>query len=127
MTDENNNYTQETPAPPQGAPVQGAPVQPFSPPQNVPQQPYQQPTNQPYQQGQYKQPGDSAATASMVCGIIGLFFFGLILGIVAIVQSNKAKKLGYVGGKATAGFILGVIGIIGWAIIVFYNSASWLS
>jgi len=63
---------------------------------------------------------NSAATASLVCGIIGLFIAGLILGIIAIVQGNKAKRLGYVGGKATAGITLGVIGLAAWAFIVIF-------
>ena len=52
------------------------------------------------------------ATSSLVCGIIGLFVAGIILGIVAIAQGNKAKQLGYQGGKATAGIVLGIIDIV---------------
>lgn len=64
------------------------------------------------------------AVASLVCGIISLLFCGLIFGIIAISQASKAKRMiaenptygG--GGMATAGQVLGVIGLIGWAIIV---------
>jgi hypothetical protein len=119
---------------------QAAPItqQPTPPPVNQhPQQPYngqypqqpQQPYNGQYPQYQYpqypQQPyngqypqypnyannGEGAATGSLVCGIIGLFVAGLSLGIIAIVQGNKAKKLGYTGGKATAGIVLGIIDI----------------
>lgn len=64
------------------------------------------------------------ATASLVCGIISLLFCGLVFGIIALVQANKAKRViaenptygG--GGMATAGTVLGVIGLVGWAILV---------
>ena len=84
--------------------------------------------NMPYGQaapmntGVYSTPGQSnvfageqaskTATSSLVCGIIGLFVAGIILGIVAIAQGNKAKQLGYQGGKATAGIVLGLIDIV---------------
>lgn len=64
------------------------------------------------------------AVAALVCGIIGLFVCGLILGIVAITKANAAKRaiegdptLGG-GGMATAGMVLGVIDLIAWAIII---------
>ena len=60
-----------------------------------------------------------AANMSLVCGIIGFFIGGLILGIIAIVQGNKAKRLGYPGGRATVGLVLGIIDVIAWAIIVY--------
>ena len=63
-----------------------------------------------------KQMGENAANASLLCGVIGLFF--VILAIVAIVQGRKAKTRGYKGGKATAGIALGIIAIIGWAAII---------
>ena len=53
-----------------------------------------------------------AATSSLVCGIVGLLVAGIILGIIAIAQGNKAKQLGYQGGKATAGIVLGIIDIV---------------
>ena len=84
--------------------------------------------NMPYGQaapmntGVYSTPGQSnvfadeqaskAATSSLVCGIVGLFVAGIILGIIAIAQGNKAKQLGYQGGKATAGIVLGIIDIV---------------
>ena len=71
--------------------------------------------SQPVYNANGKQPGDGAATGAIVCGIIGLFVAGLILGIIAIVQATKAKKLGCASGKATAGIVLGVCAIVGWA------------
>jgi len=58
------------------------------------------------------------ATASLVLGIIGLFFIPLIFGIIAIVLGAKAKKriaqepgVYAGGGKATAGIVLGIIDV----------------
>ena len=57
---------------------------------------------------------EKAATASLVCGIVGFFCCGMILGIIAIVQGRKAQSLGYTGGMATAGIVLGIIGLVVW-------------
>ena len=93
--------------------------------------------NQPSLQRTPAKPGKGASTASLVCGIIGLlasfvitvdfdqliarstinavayiiggFLIPAALSIIAIVKGRKAKKLGYIGGKATAGFVLGII------------------
>lgn len=73
-----------------------------------------------------KQPGQGAATGSLVCGIIAVvcWFFGyttivsLILGIIGLVMASKAKKEGYVGGMRTAGFVLSLIGVIVGAIVL---------
>ncbi len=81
------------------------------------QQQYQQPQ---YQPPMPNPPGKSAATASMICGIISLAaawfgwgaLLGLALGVVAIVTSINAKKQGFVGGMAQAGFIMGIIGAV---------------
>lgn len=75
-----------------------------------------------YNQAPYQRPRNSKATAALVCGIISLVlvWFGysaigsVILGIVAIVCSVGARKEmgGQSTGMATAGLVLGVIGII---------------
>ena len=110
------------PVPPQyGQPGQQAPPQYGQPGQQVPPQ-YGQPYQQNYYAGQ-KHPADGTATAALVCGIIGLFIFGLILGIIAIVQGSRAKKLGYPGGKATAGIVLGIIDIVAWALLMASGAA----
>jgi hypothetical protein len=56
---------------------------------------------------------------AIICGIIGFFIFGLILGIVAVI-------LGYYGRQRDAnptwglvGLILGIIAIAGWAVAFF--------
>lgn len=74
--------------------------------------------------GQYHGPKRNApdAVASMVWGIVGLFFCGLILGIVAISKSNSAKKAIEAdpclsgGGYATAGMVLGIIDLVFWGL-----------
>ena len=53
--------------------------------------------------------GQSHASTSLVCGIIGLFLFGLVLGPIAIAQAGKAEALGV---KATGGKVLGWIDLI---------------
>jgi len=76
--------------------------------------------------GIYNGPKTNApgATTSLVCGIIGLLVCGIILGPLAISNSNKAKSAiamdPTLGGEglATAGMVLGVIDIIGWAIVL---------
>lgn len=63
------------------------------------------------------------ATSALVCGILGLFCFGVILGPVAIAQGIGAIKQidanpkNFTGrGMATAGLVLGCIDLIGFAI-----------
>lgn len=71
-------------------------------------------------------PGKSAATASMVLGIISIvcWFFGwsliasVVLGIVGLILSSNAKKAGFVGGMQTAGFVLSLIGLIGGGVFL---------
>lgn len=117
----------------QGFPNQpqgGYPEHPYQQQQQYPQQPYQpmqyqQPPYQQYQQPQYlppmpPQPGKGQATASLICSIFSLVvsymgpfaIVGVILGIIAIVTSACAKKKGFIGGMATAGLTMGIIGTI---------------
>lgn len=65
------------------------------------------------------------ATAAMICGIVGIFIAGLILGIIAIVLGSQAQSEinGSPGryrnlGQAKAGVILGVIDIVLWLIVI---------
>jgi len=71
-----------------------------------------------YTQSPQQVEAEKAAQVSLICGILGLFFFGIILGPIAIVQGNKAERLGK---AATAGKVLGwiatVFGVL--SIIVF--------
>jgi len=64
------------------------------------------------------------ATSSLVWGILGFFICGLIFGIVAISNANKAKKLireqpdVYTGdGLATAGLVIGIIELVIWGLM----------
>ncbi|MCL2748196.1 MAG: hypothetical protein FWE59_06040 [Oscillospiraceae bacterium] len=112
-------YGQQT-MPVYGQQIMPAYGQPQYPMANYGQPPYTQPNYG----GLVSQAGNGAATAAMVCGIISLpaYFAGVILGIIAVVQGVRAKRLGYKGGKATAGIVMGSIGIvlccIFWVIIV---------
>ena len=65
------------------------------------------------------------AVASMVCGIIGLFLFGIILGPLAIIFGCVAK--GRISEKplelqgncqATAGIVCGILATVVWVVIV---------
>lgn len=72
-----------------------------------------------------KIPGKSAATASLVLGIISVvfWFFGysailsVILGVIGLVLASNAKSVGYEDSIRTAGFILSLIGVIGGALV----------
>ena len=63
--------------------------------------------------------GQGKATASLICGIVGLFLFGPILGIIAIVLAGQAERLGV---KATGGKVLGwidvILGVLGIAFFI---------
>lgn len=99
------------------------------PQQDDPQSAQQEPLNGTVLPGQTpptggNEPGKGAATASLVLGIIAVvfWFFGysailsIVLGIIGIVQSQNAKKAGFVGGIQSAGYILSLIGLIGGAL-----------
>ncbi len=72
------------------------------------------------------------AIGSMVCGIISIVVWllpvgGLVLGIIAIVLSGKARrairdepKRYEGGGMATAGFVCGIIGTVLGTLYVLY-------
>lgn len=73
---------------------------------------------------------DGFAIAGFVTGLVSLFLFGFILGVVGIVFS--AIALGRIKrepetrtgkGFAIAGLILGIVGVIGWAIILLVGFA----
>src|ERR671910_248379 len=93
---------------------------------------WQQPESQPpqWQQSQPQQPQPwqpqttpGSATASLILGICSLVVCGIICGPLALVYGNKARKEidasgGRLGGRrmATAGIVLGWIGIGLWAL-----------
>ncbi len=70
-------------------------------------------------------PGKSAATASLVLGIISVvcWFAGyssiisVVCGIVGLILASNSKKMGFMGGVRTAGFVLSLIGLIGGALV----------
>ena len=86
---------------------------------NQHQHPGQYPQGQPPYGGgnQGSQPSDGLATAALVCGIISIFFWGYILGVLAIIFATVAKKNGNTSPKATAGLVLGIIGTGMWILI----------
>ena len=65
-----------------------------------------------------KVPGKGLAIASMVCGIVSFFCFGIVLGLLAVIFGGVAKSKGYRGGMATAGIVLGVIGLACYVIVL---------
>jgi hypothetical protein len=96
-------------------------------------QPYAFRTSAPEPAPAYGPPGaapaktgtDGMAIATFVLGLVSIFVFGLILGIVALFLSKKATDNirasgGQLGGMGlvTAGRVLAIIGIIGWAIVI---------
>lgn len=81
---------------------------------------YQPGQAQPYGQLRRSPAGESAAQLSLILGIVGLFFAGIVLGPMAIWQAGKAEKLGV---QATAGKVLGWISTILWALGVLSGVA----
>jgi len=66
------------------------------------------------------------AIASLVCAIIGFFFFGIILGPIAIALATGAKRkiredpdLGG-DGMATAGLVIGIVDTVLHGIFVLW-------
>jgi hypothetical protein len=66
----------------------------------------------------------SKATWALVTGILGIIILPVVFSILAIVfgvqaQSEVERNPGMEGkGRATAGIVLGIIGLIAWAIIL---------
>jgi hypothetical protein len=116
----------------------------------IPQQPQQQPPTQQAVMGtpaghpaqQQLQPQVNCATAayrenapgavgSLVCGILSIFCCGIIFGTIAIALANQTRSAValnpglYTGeGMATAGRILGIIGLVLSAIVILINLAT---
>ncbi|QOT19657.1 hypothetical protein [Paenarthrobacter sp. YJN-5] len=53
--------------------------------------------------------GKKASDTALIFGIIGLFILGLVFGPLAIINANKAERMGH---PATAGKVLGWISTI---------------
>lgn len=64
------------------------------------------------------------AIAALVLGIVSIFAFGFIAGVIAIILGVLARKEidadPSLGGRglATAGLVLGIIGIVLWALVL---------
>ncbi|WP_193311384.1 hypothetical protein [Georgenia satyanarayanai] len=56
--------------------------------------------------------GDKAAQTSLIFGVIGLFFAGIVFGPLAIWQAAKAERMNK---SATAGKVLGWLALV-WGI-----------
>jgi len=52
---------------------------------------------------------------AVILGIISLFVLGIPLGVLAFINARKAEAYGV---KATAGKVLGVIGVVSGAIVL---------
>jgi hypothetical protein len=79
-------------------------------------------------------PAAPGAVVSLVCGIIGVAVgcTGLVLGIIALINAKNARAAiaanpGAYGGEgmATAGHVLGIIGVIWGGIIALYFVAAF--
>lgn len=128
----------DAPTPPGPAYQQGGPYAP-APPPSGPSSPYPQqtyPSGTLYQAPYHSAPprNNGKATASLVLGIIGLFVCPLICSVMAIILGGSAKNeiaagAGREGGEglATAGIILGWLGVVFsviWIIIFAVVAAS---
>jgi hypothetical protein len=61
------------------------------------------------------------AIASLVCGILGLFFMNIILGPVAIVLGFVARRQAGAkngAGMAKAGIVLGIVDVVLWLVLL---------
>ncbi|MBV9099857.1 MAG: DUF4190 domain-containing protein [Candidatus Dormibacteraeota bacterium] len=77
----------------------------------------------PQQQWSPAAPKNGIATAAGVLGIISIFIFGLILGILAIIFGSiglrNANRMGGLGrGMALTGIVCGIIGLVAWIVII---------
>ena len=97
------------------------PPRPPSPPPPPPPSPWALPpgTHRPT-------PSPGLATAALVCGIVGLVLFfvvvpsvvALVLGLIAWQRARAAPGLGDARGRALGGWILGLVGVLGFVAIM---------
>lgn len=75
--------------------------------------------------GQSQSASSGFGVASLICGILGLIFFGCVFGPIAIVLGIiGASKNGTDTGMAWTGLILGIIDFIGWLILLAVLNAN---
>ncbi len=60
----------------------------------------------------------STGNGALAAAILGLFFCGPILGVVAIAMASTARSQGDKRGHITAAFAIGLIDIIGWIMLL---------
>jgi hypothetical protein len=87
------------------------------PPGYPPYRPYPYPPTQPI--------SDGRAVAALVLGVLGLVACGPFASVPAIVLGRSATRAidaspGRLGGRgmATAGFVLGIVGTVVWALVI---------
>jgi hypothetical protein len=61
------------------------------------------------------QQGRKYIRASIIIGVVGLFLFGIAVGVVAFIFAREAEGAGV---KAIAGKVLGVLEIIGGIVVI---------
>ncbi|GGX88989.1 DUF4190 domain-containing protein [Streptomyces minutiscleroticus] len=67
------------------------------------------------------------AIASLVCGIVGLFFLNIVLGPLAIIFGAVAVRQAGAkggGGMAKAGLVLGVVDVILFIVLMAFAASS---
>ena len=65
-------------------------------------------------------PGKGFAIASLILGIVSLIIAALPCGTMAVIFAVLAKKKGFTGGMATAGLVLGIIGLASWLLMLVF-------
>lgn len=63
-------------------------------------------------------PAKGLAIASLVLGIVSLFCLPVVTGVLAAIFGGVAKSKGNTSGMATAGIVLGIIGVATWLIMI---------
>ena len=62
-----------------------------------------------------REPGENTAVAGLIMGIA---VASVVLGILGLVWTDKAKKEGYTGDKRTIAFVLSLVGLIGGLVVL---------
>lgn len=70
-----------------------------------------------------REPGENTAVAGLIMGIAAVVFWysavaSVVLGILGLVWTDKAKKEGYTGDKRTIAFVLSLVGLIGGLVVL---------
>ena len=65
--------------------------------------------------------GTKARSVAAICSVIGFFFAGIVFGPIAVIQANKAEKMGV---KAQGWKVLGMFDVAIWVIIIIVKLSS---